>query len=114
MSEVDEDIMTKKKTFPVTGMSCASCAVSVETMLQAEPGVVKAGVNYANSSASVEYDPEVADINHFKQAIQSIGYDLIIEDNESSSEELEKKSKAIIKHFVKEPFFLLYFLFPSS
>src|SRR6185503_9279308 len=94
MPEVDEDIATIKKTVPVTGMSCASCAVSVETMLQTEPGVVNAGVNYANSSASVEYDPDVADVNHFKKAIQSIGYDLIVEDNEESADELEKQKRS--------------------
>ena len=94
MTEVAENINTVKKTFPVTGMSCASCAISVETMLQSEPGVVKAGVNFANSSASVEYDPGVADVNHFKQTIQSIGYDLIIENNESSTDELEKQKQS--------------------
>ncbi len=94
MPEVDEEIKTIRKSFPVTGMSCASCAISVETMLQAEPGVINAGVNFANSSASVEYDPDVADVNHFKQTIQSIGYDLVIEDNESSSDELEKQKQS--------------------
>ncbi len=94
MAEVDEDIITIKKNFPVTGMSCASCAVSVETMLQSQPGVVQAGVNFANSSAFVEYDPDVADINHFKQAIQSIGYDLIIEEDETSTVALEKQKQS--------------------
>ena len=94
MPEVDEDVITIKKTFPVTGMSCASCAISVETMLQSEPGVINAGVNYANSSASVEYDPALADINHFKNSIQSIGYDLITEDNEESSGALEEQKQS--------------------
>jgi len=93
MTEVDEEVKTIRKSFPITGMSCASCAISVETMLQAEPGVINAGVNFANSSASVEYYPDVADVNHFKQTIQSIGYDLVIEDNKSSSDELEKHNQ---------------------
>lgn len=69
-----------KKNFPVTGLSCASCAISVESMLKAQVGVLDASVNYANSSACVEYLPETASINDFKSAIQSIGYDLLIED----------------------------------
>jgi Cu2+-exporting ATPase len=69
-----------KKNFPVTGLSCASCAISVESMLKAQVGVLDASVNYANSSAWVEYLPETASINDFKSAIQSIGYDLLIED----------------------------------
>ena len=69
-----------KKNFPVTGLSCASCAISVESMLKAQPGVLDASVNFANSSAWVEYEPDTASVNNFKSAIQSIGYDLLIED----------------------------------
>lgn len=71
---------TVKKNFPVTGLSCASCAISVESMLKAQKGVLEASVNYANSSAQVEYAPETASLDDFKSAIQSIGYDLLIED----------------------------------
>ena len=71
---------TVKKNFPVTGLSCASCAISVESMLKAQKGVLDASVNYANSSAQVEYAPETASLDDFKSAIQSIGYDLLIED----------------------------------
>jgi Cu2+-exporting ATPase len=70
---------TIKKNFPVTGLSCASCAVSVESMLKAQKGVVDASVNYANSSAWVEYQPTI-NVEDFKTAIQSIGYDLLIEE----------------------------------
>ena len=76
-----------KKTFPVTGLSCASCAISVESMLKAQAGVLDATVNFANSSAWVEYKPEDASLNDFKAAIQSIGYDLLIEDEGHSHQE---------------------------
>jgi len=69
-----------KKNYPVTGLSCASCAISVESMLQTQKGVISASVNYANSSAQIEYIPRTADLNSLKTAIQSIGYDLLIED----------------------------------
>src|SRR5665213_1161474 len=94
MTEVDEEIKTIKKSFPVTGMSCASCAASVESTLKKEPGVKNAAVNYANSQASVEYFPGVADVNHFKKSVQSSGYDLIIDENETSSDEIEKQKQS--------------------
>ncbi|HAH24002.1 MAG TPA: heavy metal translocating P-type ATPase, partial [Prolixibacteraceae bacterium] len=78
---------TVKKNFPVTGLSCASCAISVESMLKAQKGVVNASVNYANSSAQVEYAPETASPNDLKSAIQSIGYDLLIEDESHHHQE---------------------------
>jgi len=81
---------TVKKTFPVTGMSCASCAGSVESMLKAQPGVLQAGVNYANSTASVEYVPTIAHVEDFRKAIQSIGYDLVTDESDEAAESLEQ------------------------
>lgn len=70
-----------KRTFPITGMTCSSCAVSVESMLKAQKGVITASVNFANSTAFVDYDPYTADLKDFKNAIQSIGYDILIDDD---------------------------------
>ena len=82
-------VETIKKTFPVTGMSCASCAASVESMLKAQPGVVKAGVNFANTTASVEYVAGIGHTEEFKRAIQGIGFDLITDESEEAAESLE-------------------------
>ena len=75
----------KKITLPVTGMSCAACAVSVESMLSHTKGILNAGVNYANQSVSVSYDPELVDLPEMDRVLQSIGYGLIIEDNEEDA-----------------------------
>jgi Cu2+-exporting ATPase len=81
---------TVKKEFPVTGLTCASCAISVESMLKTQKGVLNASVNFANSSAWVEYLPDKANIIDFKSAIQSIGYDLLIEeDGQNHQEEIQ-------------------------
>src|SRR5690606_28704257 len=50
-------VPTIKRTFPVTGMTCASCVNSVQTMLEAQPGVLKAPVNLATNTVLVEYVP---------------------------------------------------------
>ena len=80
---------TIKKNFPITGLSCASCAISAERMLKAQAGVLNASVNYANSTASVEYLPGKATIDAFQSAIQAIGYDLLIEDDGQVQQEKE-------------------------
>ncbi len=77
--EKSADQPTVRKTFPVTGMSCAGCATSVESMLQNTEGVNKATVNFANSSVLVEYDTKLSP-SELQNAIRSIGYDLIIEE----------------------------------
>lgn len=65
--------------FPVTGMTCASCASSVETMLGAQSGVDKAEVNYATQSVKVSFHPDIVQPIKLKQSVQSIGYDIIID-----------------------------------
>ncbi|THF52727.1 copper-translocating P-type ATPase [Flavobacterium supellecticarium] len=81
------------KNFPVTGMTCASCAVSVESMLKHQKGVIDAAVNYANASAKIEYDSNVASLEDFKKAMQAIGYDMIIEEDGNVNELVETQQK---------------------
>ncbi|HSD13173.1 MAG TPA: heavy metal translocating P-type ATPase [Flavobacterium sp.] len=94
------NVPTLKKTFPVEGMTCASCAVSVESLLSFEEGVVTSAVNYANATAIVEYVPGIAKLENFKKAVQSIGYDLTIAESENQEAEIENRHKnqfAILK-----------------
>lgn len=70
---------TLHKTFPVLEMTCAACAVSVESMLNHTAGVKQATVNYANQSATVDYDPALATPESMREVLQSIGYDLVVE-----------------------------------
>lgn len=66
-------------TFPVTGMTCAACASSVESMIGAQKGVEKAEVNYATQSVKVAFHPEIVQPASLQQSVQSIGYGLIID-----------------------------------
>lgn len=82
-------VPTAKKTFPVLHMSCASCASSVQSMLNVQKGVVNASVNFAASNVLVEYIPGDVDFLALRTAIQSIGFDLLIEEKEKTAERLE-------------------------
>ena len=75
-----------KQQFPVTDMSCAACAVSVESTLQAQPGVASAAVNYATQSVQVEYDPAQITPDAMNQAVQSMGYGLVVDIPEKAAE----------------------------
>ncbi len=77
------------KQFPVTGMSCASCAANIESTLSRQPGVLKASVNLASQIATLEFDPSIVKPQDLKEAVTSSGYDLIIDESENSREELE-------------------------
>lgn len=80
-------------TFPVLEMTCAACAVSVESMLKSAEGVKSAAVNYANQTAWVEYDSAIAKPADLRKVVQSIGYDLVVdvEDPEAVQEEAQRR-----------------------
>lgn len=84
-----------KETFPVLEMTCAACAVSVESMLRSVPGVQNAGVNFANQTAWAEYDDTAVTPELLQKTIRSIGYDLVIE----KENQHEVKEAAQQKHY---------------
>lgn len=89
-----------RETFPVLEMTCAACAVSVESILKSTQGVTDAGVNFANQTAWVEYDPHQVKAVGLQQAVQSIGYDLVVdvEDPRAVQEEARQKQYQSIKN----------------
>ncbi|WP_294548303.1 cation-translocating P-type ATPase [uncultured Bacteroides sp.] len=68
-----------KNTYPVLGMSCASCAARVDKTLNGLPGVYQATVNYATAVAQVEYNPKVCSDATLQSAVQDAGYDLLVD-----------------------------------
>lgn len=83
-------------TFPVLGMTCASCAVSVESMIGAQPGVKQAEVNYATQKVKVAYNPTEIQPESLRKVVQSIGYDLIL-DAEGGAEKQEEAQESQYK-----------------
>lgn len=89
----------KKQTFPVLGMSCASCAGSIESMLGATDGVISAQVNFASNTLLVEYKPEIT-AQTLQKTVQSIGFDLIlaVEDPMSAQDKAQRQHYRNIKN----------------
>src|SRR6056297_2945605 len=86
-----------KRTYKVSGMHCASCASSVESMLGAMEGIDKANVNFADESVLVEYDDSAVSEQEMKKAVQQIGYDLILEQETDLEAEQEKEKLKLKK-----------------
>lgn len=83
------EVPTVKGIFPVLNMSCASCASSAQNILEIQPGIIKASVNYANTNAMVEYIPTVTNPQKLKSALQSIGYDLMVDESDEAKDQLQ-------------------------
>lgn len=73
----------EKKTIAVIGMACAGCAANVERRLNELNGISSAAVNFAARTALVEYDPKVITPQMMKEEIIKVGYDLVIDEDES-------------------------------
>lgn len=83
-------VTTVKKTFPVLEMSCASCAIGVETAIQIQPGIVSASVNFATATVAIEYLPNMISVDEIRKAVQLAGYDLFVEEDNKEQESLEE------------------------
>ena len=66
------------QAFPIQGMHCASCASTIEKTLKKQPGVQAVEVNYATESAKVAFDAKVTGPAALAQAVEPLGYTLIV------------------------------------
>lgn len=83
--------------YPVTGMTCASCAASVGSILNNTTGVTEAHVNYANEEVQITFDSEQTYPILLQKAVQSIGYDLLLNANEEDKEVIQKERYQQVK-----------------
>ncbi|MBK8966209.1 MAG: copper-translocating P-type ATPase [Lewinellaceae bacterium] len=79
----------QRKQFPVTGMHCAGCAASVESVLKNQSGVSGAAVNFAAQTVQVDFDPDSISPAELRNAVQSAGYDLVVEETPEAREALD-------------------------
>ena len=99
IQKTDQKAGYVRETFPVLEMTCAACAISVESMLKSTAGVKDAGVNFANQTAWVEYDKRLATPADLQNSVRSIGYDLVVdvEDPQAVQEEAQRKHYKAVK-----------------
>lgn len=86
-----------KRSFPVLEMTCAACAVSVESILKHTKGVKEASVNYANQTALVEWDEKEINVNGIQNAVRTIGYDIVVSDTNAEQIQQEAKEQAYVQ-----------------
>lgn len=104
------------QTFKVLNYSCAACANSAETVLKYVDGVVSSSANYANHSASVTYLPQLTSPQIFKERLQEIGFDLILEKSfdfeKAQNQKFERQKKELyLSAFFAVPLFALGMFF---
>ncbi len=93
-----------KRSFPVTGMTCASCVLHVEKALRAEPGVEAVSVNLATNTAQVSWQEGRTDSQHLQQAVRNAGYDLLVTEEGDALAEAERVQAARLRDLKRKLF----------
>ncbi|MBN1810389.1 MAG: copper-translocating P-type ATPase [Anaerolineae bacterium] len=91
--DIGYDVPTAKVDLPITGMTCANCATTIERTLKRVEGVVSANASFASERASVEYLPGVVSLATIHQAIRDAGYDVIVAQEGESAEDVERSAR---------------------
>ena len=86
-----------KKTVPIIGMACSACSANVQRKLDELEGINQANVNLVGRSAFIDFDETSITLEEIKREINSIGYDMVIEEDRSA-EEIEKREYVLLKH----------------
>ena len=88
--------MTTKKSFPIVGMHCASCAKLLERSISRVPGVVSCAVNYGSESATLELEEGKVTDHALKKVVADTGYKAVFVEGDSKKtpEEIKEEEKA--------------------
>ncbi|MDT2831002.1 heavy metal translocating P-type ATPase [Vagococcus carniphilus] len=73
--------MSEQKVYSIEGMTCASCAQTVEKVTSKLPGMTEASVNLATEKLSVTYDDSVLNEEEIIKAVDQAGYQVVTQGN---------------------------------
>lgn len=77
------------------GMSCASCARSIEKVISNLPGVVECNVNFSTEQATVTYDVNTIQASQICQSVSKIGYSAYPLPETAAAEDTEKADRKV-------------------
>jgi Cu2+-exporting ATPase len=81
-----------QRTFPITGMSCSACAVSVEQVALKVNGVVAARVNLATHQLWIEFDESKLNVDELTSSIHHAGYEVLIVNHQVNPFDIRKQN----------------------
>ncbi len=74
MADKTNSRKSDKASVHITGMTCTTCAATIEKGLSETPGVEQADVSFASEKASIAYDPTKVDLAKIKDTVSQLGY----------------------------------------
>ncbi len=104
---------TVSKTLKIQGMTCASCAKTVEKATRKLGGVTDANVNFATEKLIISYDPSTVKISEIKDAVTKAGYKAVDDEVavDADRDRKEKERKMLWRKFIFSAIFTLPLLY---
>lgn len=96
----------------VGGMTCAACAVSLESQLKKVPGVQAVSVSYPNQSARISFDPRKTPIATLQEKARQVGYELLVGSQESRQDLMVQTETARLRDLSRRLWIALGFTLP--
>lgn len=88
------EVPTATLELPITGMTCANCAATIErTLGKKVPGIVQASVNFATEKATVKYIPGAVTRADMIAAVERAGYGVVAAESEEELVDAEKLAR---------------------
>lgn len=90
------------KTMRIEGMTCASCAKTIERVTRKIDGVSEANVNLASEKLTISFDSSKVKLSDIKKAVEEAGYKLIQEETtvDTDKERKDREIKSLWRRFL--------------
>ncbi|MGN7471020.1 heavy metal translocating P-type ATPase [Brevibacillus sp. SAFN-007a] len=75
----------------ITGMTCAACSTRIEKGLSRMPGVLKANVNLATETATIEYDSAQVSVRDLVRQVEKLGYQAARKEEAADAEQVDRR-----------------------
>lgn len=105
--------MNQKIILQITGMHCASCAITINKALKKKNGVQFADVNFSSAKAMVEFDEKKINKKDLIKVVENAGYKTEIVEQKNAFEKQFAAQKKEIKNYKKKFLFSLIFAIPA-
>ncbi|MED1725267.1 heavy metal translocating P-type ATPase [Brevibacillus parabrevis] len=88
-------VVADKVELNITGMTCAACSTRIEKGLNKMPGVLKANVNLAMETATVEYDSSQVGVSDLVRQVEKLGYQATRKEEGKEEEQVDRRMAEI-------------------
>lgn len=88
-------VAADKVELNITGMTCAACSTRIEKGLNKMPGVLKANVNLAMETATIEYDSAQVGVGDLVRQVEKLGYQAARKEEGKEEEQVDRRMAEI-------------------